>query len=244
MKNTKGMLFILLASILTGFFITISINLDNKSTNISLNAIEYKNAIEQRNKLYGEIESIKKQNIEYKDKIKKYDVDTPNKTKELVDDMKSQLIEYSRLSGFADTKGQGLVIKVQDGDIDKVLDTQFEILRKIFHEDDMALILNEVRKAGAEAIAVNNHRILQNTGASCNWAYIGFDDETRESAPFYIYAIGNPKEMKASLLADNSHIQSLILRKIKVEIEEKNDIIIPATKQNTELKFMQRADLK
>jgi uncharacterized protein YlxW (UPF0749 family) len=244
MKNLKGKIFILIASIITGILIMINIDLNKTSYNISLNAVEYKKAVEERNKLYNEIESIKSENIDYRYKISKYEGNDPEKNKKLVEDMKKQLIDYGALSGVTAVKGPGLVIKVQDGGIDKVLDTDIEVLRKIFHDNDMALIINEARKAGAEAIAVKDHRVLPNTGANCNWAFIAFEDDSRASAPFYIYMIGDPEKMKASLLSENSNIQKLILRNIKVDIEQKDEIIIPATNQNTEANFMQRYEGK
>ena len=107
------------------------------------------------------------------------------------------------------------------------------------------ILLNEIRNAGAQAIAVDDHRILPNTGVKCYWAHIGFDDQSMVSGnPFYIYAIGNPEEMKTILLSEGSIIQKLLLRKIKVEIEEKDEIIINSTDQNTEPQYMERYENK
>ncbi|MDI9216137.1 DUF881 domain-containing protein [Clostridium tertium] len=158
--------------------------------------------------------------------------------------MKNQLFDYGALSGITSVKGPGLVIEIKDGDIDRKLDADYEIWRKIFHENDLSMVLNELRNAGAEAITMNNHRILPNTGVKCYSAHIGFEDESSTYAPFYIYAIGNPEEMKAYLLAENGFIQKLIIRKIKVEIEVKDEIIIPATKQSVEARYMQRYEEK
>ncbi|WP_288221311.1 DUF881 domain-containing protein [uncultured Clostridium sp.] len=245
MKNVKARVFILGASIITGFLIVNSINLNGVSSKItSLNAMDYKKAIEERNQLYKDIENIRSQNIDYRYQISKYDNDDPEKNKKLIEDMKNQLGDYSTLSGTTSIKGPGLVIKLEDADIDKKFDTEFEIARKMLHEDDMALLLNDIRSAGAEAISINDHRILPNTAVKCYWAFIGFDDESRIFAPFYISIIGNPEEMKAILLSEDSVIQGLLLRKIKIEIEEKDEIIIPITKQNTEAKYMKRYDEK
>ncbi|MDY4251804.1 DUF881 domain-containing protein, partial [Clostridium sp.] len=210
----------------------------------SLNAIDYKKAVEERNQLYKEIDNLKSENIDYRYQISKYSDNDPEKNKKLIEDMKNQLVDYGALSGISTIKGPGIIIKLQDGDINKLLDTKHEIFRKILHEDDMAHILNELRSAGAEAVSINDHRILPNTSVSCNWAFIGFEDESRIFAPFEVYAIGNPQELKAALLAENSIIQKLLLRKIKVEIEEKDEIIISATKQNTEANYMERYEAK
>lgn len=245
MNFNKAKGFILLASIFTGFLIINSVDLSEVTKSISsLNAIDYKKAVEERNQLYKEIDNLKSENIDYRYQISKYSDNDPEKNKKLIEDMKKQLVDYGALSGISTIKGPGIIIKLQDGDINKLLDPQYEVLRKMLHEDDMAHVLNELRSAGAQAISMNNHRILPNTSVSCNWAFIGFEDESSIFAPFYVYVIGNPQELKAALLAEGSIIQELLLRKIKVEIEEKDEIIIPATKQNTEVKYMERYESK
>lgn len=245
MKNNKGIIFILLASIFTGFLIINSIDLNRVSKSItSLNAVDYKKAVEERNQLYRDIDSIKSENVDYGYKISIYNGNDPEKSKKLVEDMKNQLVDYGALSGITTIKGPGLIIKMQDADADKLLDTSRETYRKMIHDADMALVLNEIRKAGAQSIAINDHRVLPNTTVMCSWLFIGFEDETSVSAPFYIYAIGNPEEMKAVLLSENNIIQKLLLRKIKIEIEEKDEIIIPSTMQNTAANYMERYDAK
>ena len=245
MKINKGKIFILLASVFTGFLIVNSIDLSEVTKSItSLNAVDYKKAVEERNQLYKDIDNLKSQNIDYRYQISKYDDNDPEKSEKLIEDMKAQLIDYGALSGISSIKGPGLVIKIEDGNINKLLDTEIQIYRKMLHENDMALVLNDIRNAGAQAVAINNHRILPNTSVSCHWAFIGFEDETRAFAPFYVYVIGNPQEMKAALLAENGVIQGLLLREIKVEIEEKDEIILPSTRQNTEVIYMERYEAK
>lgn len=242
MKNITGKIFILVASITTGFFISNNINIDKTKTNLSLNAVEYKNAVEERNNLYKELENIRSDNIDLKHSINKYEGNDPEKNKKLVEDMRNLLINYGSLSGIKDVTGSGVVLKIQDGDMDTLLDTNLDIARKLFHDNDIALILNEIRNTSAEAIAINGHRILPTTGVICRWAFIGFEDDSDVWAPLYIYIIGDPEEIKASLLSENGYIQKLILRGIKIEIEIKEEIIISKTDQITEAKYMQRVE--
>ena len=245
MKNLKGKVFILIASVFTGFLIIKTININSTPKNIaSLNAVDYKKAVEERNKLYKEIEDIQSQNIEYEYKINEFKGTDPEQKKKLIENMKSQLVDYGRLSGISDVKGPGLIIKIQDADIDKILDTSFQVNMKLFHEDDFARTINELRHAGAQSISINDHRVIPKTAVSCRWVSIGFEDDSSTIAPFYVYAIGNPEEMKAHLLSENSFIQTLLIRGIKVEIEEKDEIIIPATKQIVEPQYMKRYDIK
>lgn len=244
MKNIRSKIFILVASIITGFLISNNINVNKIKTNLNLNAGEYKNAVEERNKLYNEVENIRNDNIDLRYNIKKYEGNDPETNKKLVEDMRNQLIDYGTLSGIRDVTGSGVVLRIQDGDFDKLLDTNRDIMRKIFHEDDMALILNDIRKTSAEAIAINDHRVLPSTGVSCHVAFIGFEDDTTAYGPFYIYIIGDPEEIKASLLAENGHIQKLILREIKVNIEIKEKITINKTNQIIDVNYMERTELK
>ena len=86
--------------------------------------------------------------------------------------------------------------------------------------------------------------MLPSTGVTCFGAVIGFEDESITPAPFYIYVIGNTEEMKTYLLSENSYLQKLILRDLKIEIEEKEEIILPATSQILDVKYMERNDIQ
>ncbi|MDY4253558.1 MAG: DUF881 domain-containing protein, partial [Clostridium sp.] len=73
MNFNKGKGFILLASIFTGFLIINSVDLSEVTKSISsLNAIDYKKAVEERNQLYKEIDNLKSENIDYRYQISKY----------------------------------------------------------------------------------------------------------------------------------------------------------------------------
>ena len=92
---------------------------------------------------------------------------------------------------------------------DLLNETAYEVMNKILHDSDMALLINELRGSGAEAISVNNHRVTPNTAVVCNSAFLGFDDGDREAAPFKIYVIGNAELMEESLNSEGSHLRVL-----------------------------------
>lgn len=237
-KKYKINMPLFISSIILGFLIVLNINLDTLSTTLQLSAVEYKDAIEEREALYKEISNLKEENKETTEKIKKYN-ESGHKSPKIIEDMKSQVADYATLNGTRPASGPGIVIKITDGKISKG-DSNFEAMSRIFHDNDMALVLNEVRNAGAEAIAVNNHRVMVNTGVICNWAFIGFEDDSMESAPFYVYAIGDPDRLEESLLQEGSHIQKLIIRKLNIEIEKKDNITIPGTEQKNGVNYMKR----
>lgn len=242
MKINSYKIIILVSGIMIGFFIINNVGLSNKVVNFSLNSYEYKRAVEEKINLNSEIENIENDNINMKYKIRSYKGTNTAKTEKLVEDMKSQLKDYGNIVGINAVKGAGIVIKIKDGDINTKLDTNYNIWRKILHDSDIAMVLNEIRKTSAEAILLNEHRVIPNTGVNCYWAFIRFDDQTNEEGPYYLYVIGDPDEMYASVTVEDSYLKELTRRGITVEIEKRDEIIIPQTKQNTEVQFMERYD--
>ena len=53
MKNYRNKFFILIATILLGFLIVTNIGINENNGFLNLNSVEYREAIEERNKLYG-----------------------------------------------------------------------------------------------------------------------------------------------------------------------------------------------
>lgn len=239
MKNNNKFFFVFIAAIIVGALISMNFNFEGIQSYTQLNATQYQNAIEERATLYKEIGNLKEDNSEAKSKINNYKKND-TKNDKILEDMKTQITDYGMFTGSGEVSGPGIVLKVNDGNININEESSYEIMNKILHDSDMALIINELRKAGAEAISVNNHRIVPWSGVICNWAFIGFEDGTMESAPFNIYAIGDPEKLKAALLEEGSHIKELMIRKLSVEIEKLDNITMPPTKASGNIKYMER----
>lgn len=226
MKKANGSLIVFFASIFVGLLITFNINFGEiikKSTQLS--AKDYQDAINERNDLYKEISNLRERNEEIQETINKYKYDD-KKQEKVLDTMKVQLNHYGMITGLTKVEGPGILLEINDGNINSETDTAFETKSKIFHDNDMALVLNDLRKAGAEAISINNHRVIPNTGVICNWAFLGFNDDVTEYAPFYIYAIGDPDVLESALLDEGSYIRKLMFRELSVKIEKKDNIVM------------------
>ena len=221
-----------------GFLIAINFNFDRKQSYTSLNTMEYQEAIEERSRLYKEIGALKEGNIDANRKINQYKHDDM-KNDEILQDMKEQIVDYGMFTGLTAVEGPGIILTLNDGVTD-VKEEGFEaVMSKLLHDSDMALVLNELRQA-AEAISVNNHRIVPWSGVVCAWAFIQFDDYSMESAPFKIYAIGDPEKLKAALLEDGSHVKQLMIKKLFVQIEESEKITMPASTAMGNVTYMER----
>lgn len=208
-----------------------------------MKSIEYKDAIEQRNLLYKEISDLKEINNDIMYKLRDYN-QGDSKHDKVMDDMKVQLNDYSEIAGTTALEGSGIVIRIKDGYYDVNESTSYEIERRTLHAEDAAMVLNELRNAGAEAIAINGYRVLNDTGVRCEWAFIGFNDnnQTIEGQPFYFYALGKPEELEAALLSDGSFLNRLIIRGLEIAVEKRDDLYFPPTNRALDFQYMQRED--
>ena len=78
MKNYRNKFFILIATILLGFLIVTNIGINETTGFLNLNSVEYKDAIEERNKLYDEITALSDDNYELSKKISSLDINGAN----------------------------------------------------------------------------------------------------------------------------------------------------------------------
>ena len=243
MKKNKGFFFVFIATIIVGALISMNFNFERIRSYSQLDSAEYQNAVEERAGLYKEIGNLKEDTIEKKSKINKY-TSNYKKDDKILEDMKSQIGDYEMFIGLNKVEGPGIVLTIKDGKTNPLEESTDEIDNKLLHYYDMELILNELRVAGAEAISVNNHRVVPWTGVVCSWAFMGFDDGSMEYAPFNIYVIGDPEKLKAALLEDGSHVKELIFRKLYVNIEKKDKITMPPTTASANVKYMERDESK
>lgn len=242
-KNVSGKVVAFIASLAIGFLIVANLKITKGPMAKQLNAKEYKAAIEERNKLFKELEILKDENDINKEKINSYSNNDRNHEK-VVENMAAQLNDYGMLTGLSAVKGPGVILKIQDGIINRREETAFETSSKILHDKDAFMILNDIRSAGAEAIALNNHRIIPSTSIDCSGAFLEFDDGSIENATFYFYIIGDPEQLKLNLTKEGSYINKLIIRKLRVEIEVKDEIIIPSSIQSFDTNFMKESEMK
>lgn len=239
MKKSTDYFFIFIAAIILGILISVNFDFDAITSHNELNTSQYQSAVEEKTRLYKDISGLKENNLEIIEKIYQYK-DNDEKNDKIVEDMRAQIKDYGMFTGNVEVEGSGIILTIDDGTTNVNEESMADVMSKLLHDSDMALIINELRQAGAEAICVNNHRIVPWSGAVCAWAFIQFEDGSRESAPFKIYAIGDPEKLEAALLEDGSHIKELMVRKLFVEIEKSERIIMPAAGQSGNISYMKR----
>ena len=226
MKNIWAKVIVLISTIVIGFLIAGNFSFQGVQSSLQLSTKEYQKAVETKNTLMKQVNALSKSNEDIANKINEYNLNDGDHDK-IIENMKSQVEFYGMLTGTNEVQGSGIIVTINDGIINNN-DTEYSMRNKILHDIDMALVLNDIRGAGAEAIAIRNHRITPLSAVACTYAFLGFDDDDTQYAPFYVYAIGDPESLKTTLLSKGSYLNLLKNRGLLVEVELSDKIIMPA----------------
>jgi len=140
-----------------------------------------------------------------------------------------QDIKEARLvSGLLPVEGPGVEIILNDRKRDEFLTNNLDIIKYfIVHDSDMLNVINELRGAGAEAIAINGTRIMANSRISCGGPTINVGKYERFAPPFVIQAIGDPDRLMASFQREDSIYHDLLAWGLEFHIRKVDRIEIP-----------------
>ena len=145
----------------------------------------------------------------------------------------SHLTEAQFLAGLTKVEGPGVVVTLRDSakrppaNLPGGLTTDLTNMY-IVHDVDIQRLLNELKAGGAEALAVNDQRIVATTAVRCVGPAIQVNG-VPQTPPFRISAIGDSQSL-ASTLALPGGIKE-ILRSTDPEmisIDQKQKLILPA----------------
>jgi len=132
--------------------------------------------------------------------------------------LKKSMEEARIFAGLTDVRGKGVIVTVDNGNAAYVL------------EDDILDIVNELRAAGAQAISVNDERIVAMTEIREAGNYIMIN-QTKKRAPFVIKAIGDPDVLDSSLKIPNGVVDSLKTLGLSIQVSKSNNIQIPKIRE-------------
>lgn len=137
-------------------------------------------------------------------------------------------------AGASAVEGPGLVLTIVDSDKKALADENVNLY--VVHDEDMLRIINELRAAGAEAIAINGQRVVATTEIRCAGPTISVNNE-RSAPPFQIKAIGNTETMENALKMRGGVIETLGVWGIKINMKAEKNINIPAYNRVNNFKY-------
>lgn len=140
--------------------------------------------------------------------------------------LESDLEEAKMMLGATDVVGNGIIVTLSDNS------------QKSIVADDLIELINELRLAGAEAISINNERIVINSYvADIDYKYIVVNAQ-RLISPYIVKAIGNQSYLESGLTAKQyGYIDNMNKALGKtVTLEKKDNITINKYEGNFTLK--------
>ena len=129
----------------------------------------------------------------------------------------------NKMIGMTEVTGPGVIVTLSDGKKDP--STVLDASNLIVHDADVLSVINELKNAGAEAISINDQRIVPTTSISCGGNIIDINGE-KVGAPFEIKAIGLPEQLSA-LTRQGGYLELLKEASVGVELKKSNHITIP-----------------
>lgn len=140
--------------------------------------------------------------------------------------LEQELTNAKILLGQTEVKGKGVVITLDDNK--EVLNMSSQVIDPnllLVHDGDLIQVISILKNAGAEAISINDQRVVNTTAITCDGYVVRINGE-KVGAPYEIKAIGSPEYLKGSLEV-SGYMETMVNDGVIVEIKKSNSITIP-----------------
>ena len=143
--------------------------------------------------------------------------------------LEEELNGLKMLLGETDVQGQGIIITINEAGIED---------DRINYED-LLYIVNALKSAGADAISINNQRIINRTDiVTINVdTYIKING-IRILAPYTIKAIGNQTYLESALLGSGGYVDELKKWGFQIDILRSDNVQINAYSNELSTKYI------
>lgn len=158
-------------------------------------------------------------------KIQEYEEkqESNKETKELV---KKELAEAKETFGLTNVEGEGIIITLTDTE------------EMAYTGNHLLYLVNELRAAGAEAISINDERIINMTDiADISSKYIVVNSNPVLS-PYVVKVVGDKTYLKSALTIKNGYVDLKEKEGYKISLQEKNNIKINKYSGDVTLKYI------
>lgn len=161
----------------------------------------------------------------------------------VISSLRNSLQSARYFSGLSERTGEGIIItltdNVQGAEIAKAENPALYLPNNfIIHDKNLLYIVNDIKAANPDGIAINNQRIVSNTNIRCVGTVILVND-SRLAPPYQISVLGDPDKITKAIF-DSSEVEYLVSSGFSVTYEESDEIILPAFKGNMNLQYAKK----
>ncbi len=209
-------------------FIFISAALVIQFRSVQFNYLDGMIPSKRSDELRAEIEALREDKIRLTEELasrqQKLDDITANSADEsaLIMSLQQQLERYKTIVGLTDVVGEGLYIYIDNGVAEQAGDDAANIVENSYV---INAIVNELNAAGAEAISVNDQRIIASTAIRRVGEEISINGK-RFINPIVIKAIGDKSVLYSAIGARFQIIESLRDSGYQVEMRRDDNVLI------------------
>ena len=195
----------------------------NAATNPNADLIEIINRIEEETEILEEAFEKRRGQIEKTHEEQLEGIDQ-------LTDLQSELAWLKKRAGLTQVAGPGIIVVLDDNDA-AASDAKanepftFDPGNYIIHDKDLLYLVNDLKIGGAEAISINNQRIVTSSDIRCVGTVI-LVNSTRLAPPYEIKAIGNPERLTASVVEGQIY-PWLKGRDFPVKLTKSEEILLP-----------------
>jgi uncharacterized protein YlxW (UPF0749 family) len=136
-----------------------------------------------------------------------------------------QLQTLRAAAGLIAVRGPGVAVTITDSR--RPLRPGEDPNLVLIHYSDVRAVVNMLWAAGAEAVAVNDERIISTTGISCVGTTI-LCNTRRMAPPYRIVAIGDPEGLAAAVQSQSGILALLRSFEFPVTVTLGTDLVVPA----------------
>ncbi|MBO8128618.1 MAG: DUF881 domain-containing protein [Peptococcaceae bacterium] len=138
--------------------------------------------------------------------------------------LQSEIAKNKIIAGITPVVGPGVIVTLSDFPRQEPPESNPQLFA--VRDVDILRVVNDLRSAGAEAIAVNGQRLISTSEIRAAGAFINVN-LTPVASPYVIKAIGDPEELKNLLEMSGGLAETLRSWGIGVEIEMADRVEIP-----------------
>ncbi len=146
-----------------------------------------------------------------------------------------------KLLGLTDISGQGIIINI-DENREVNSNEVVNISGYLVHEEDLLYIVNELFNSGADAVSINDQRIVSTTSILCDGNIIRINGKM-VGVPITIKAIGYPERMEYALARPGGYLELMANDGLKISIERNENINIPKFDGVYSYDYLSRGDV-
>lgn len=188
----------------------------NINSELKTEVLRWKEKYEEAYKNLGEIEAI----LEERRKIA-----TSNDEASLK--LQNELRTLNALIGTLDVNGEGVIINLADNSMvtNQTIGIFDNISNYLIHDTDLIMLVNELKNAGAEAISINDERIISTTSITCDGTVV-LVNGNKLSSPFTIKAIGSPALILGAIQRTGGLLEELYAYGLVSNVSQQENVTI------------------